>query len=197
MRCCKKCGKEIAEGAAFCVGCGEAVETEILVPTPTAPAISGEGLYKEEQEFLDTTHRLLRWEHKAWRIASKVFIIMGIAYAAFFMTLFLIGLIAVIADVDGAGVFAILGVSYAVIFGSIFIVLGVISKKAGEKIPQYIDTVYTDLSIAYKRCGSVGMMVFTILFGVVSPIFFIINFVRMKSNRAVIERILKNQNVPV
>ena len=79
------------------------------------------------------------------------------------------------------------------IFGGMFIALGIVSKKAAEKLPQYIDTVYTDLSLAYNRCGNVGMLIFNVLLGEVSPIFFIINFVRMKRNRAVIERILQNQ----
>lgn len=192
MRYCAKCGREIPEGAAFCAGCGAPVQT----PTPPAAPVYNQELYQKECEFLENTHRLLRWEQKAWSIASKVFIIVGIVFAAFFMLFFLIGLIiAATGESYGGGIFMVIGFAYALIFGGTFIALGIVSKKAGQKLPQYIDTVYTDFSITYKRCGSVGMLVFSILFGAVSTIFFIINFVRMKSNRATIERIMKNQNV--
>ena len=194
MAFCTKCGKELTEGAAFCVGCGAPVGN--TAPVSAAPQVSEEDLAREEREFLDDTHRLLRWEMKAWNIASKVFIIMGIAYAALFMLLFMVGII-LTATGDSYGGSFTAGISfvYAIIFGGMFIALGIVSKKAAEKIPQYIDTVYTDLSLTYNRCGNVGMLVFTVILGVVSPIFFIINFVRMKTNRAVIERIMQKQTV--
>lgn len=195
MRYCYKCGQKLIEGAAFCTGCGTAVEVKSIVPVPlTAPAFE-EKLRAEECAFLATTHRLLRWELKAWNIAAKVLNIMGIVYAALFMTFFLVGLIAVFSDEGFGTVAMVMGLSYAIIFGGMFIGLGVVSKKAGEKLPQYINTVYTDFSITYNRCGNIGMLIFTIFLGIVSPIFFIINFVRMKANRDVIERITKKQNV--
>ena len=190
MRYCIHCGREIAEGAAFCIGCGAPVEA----PAPVEPPIGCSAAEQEEREFLENTHRLLRWEHKAWSIASKAFLITGIAFAALYMTIGLIGAIAAaVGDDFVGGVFVFMGVFYAILFGGMFIALGIVSKKAAEKLPQYIDTVYTDLSLAYNRCGNVGMLIFNVLLGVVSPIFFIINFVRMKRNRAVIERILQNQ----
>ncbi len=194
MRYCAKCGQELVEGAAFCVGCGAPVDMQ-----PSAPAATpnyGEGLLAEEREFLENTHRLLRWELKAWSIASKVFIIVGIVYASVFMLFALIGaLAAAVGESYGGGFAMTLGFMYAVLFGGMFIALGVVGKKAGEKLPQYIHTVYTDFSLTYNRCGNIGMLIFTILLGVVSPIFFIINFVRMKANREVIERIINNQKV--
>lgn len=194
MSFCIKCGKEIEEGAAFCACCGAAVNKE--EPTPIEPQVFNEEYDREEREFLENTHRLLRWEHKAWNIASKVFVIVGIVYAAIFLFISTIGLIVALCGGEIGGGFMVgMGFVYAVIFGGMFVALGIVSKKAGEKLPQYIDTVYTDFSLAYNRCGSVGMLVFSVILGVVSPIFFIINFVRMKANRDVIERIMKNQNV--
>lgn len=196
MGYCNKCGHELAPGAAFCSGCGAPAETEIPVGA-VSPVFSQELLAKE-RTFLETTHRLLRWELKAWSIASKAFIITGIVFAAVFMLFFVIGLVSVIvSNSSGGEILIVMGILYAIIYGGMFIALGIISKKAGQKLPQYIDTVYTDFSLAYNRCGSIGMLVFTVLFGAVSPIFFIINFVRMKSNRAVVERIIKSQSLQV
>ena len=164
MGYCAKCGQELKEGAAFCSACGAPVETRI--PAPAAPPAFDEEAYRKECAFLETTHRLLRWEQKAWSIASKVFSIVGIVFAALFMLLFLAGLFVALAgeDFDG-GMIMVISFTYALIFGGTFIALGIVNKKAGQKLPQYIDTVYTDFSLTYKRCGSVGMLVFSILFG--------------------------------
>lgn len=204
MSFCIKCGKEIEEGAAFCIGCGAPVEKEIPVELAEQGEVSSasseiqafnEEFDREEREFLDNTHRLLRWELKAWSIASKVTLIVGIIYAVFFLLYTIVGVLMTADGILFGSFFAGVG-SFATVFGGgSFIGIGIVSKKAAEKIPQYLDTVYTDFSISYKRCGNIGMLVFNAIFGVISPIFFIINFVRMKANRAVIERIFKNQNV--
>lgn len=203
MSYCMKCGKEIGNGAAFCVGCGAPVEKEISVASVqkevsavvVQPQTFNEGITSEEREFLNNTHKLLRWELKAWNIASKVLIIMGIVYAAIFSLYILIGM-AMAAENHYIGeLFIVIGIIAVLFGGGMFIGIGIVNKKAAEKLPQYIDTVYTDFSISYKRCGNVGMMVFSIIFGTVSPIFFIINFARMKANRDLIERIMRNQNI--
>lgn len=202
MRYCIKCGRELEEGAAFCSNCGVPAKAEkpvpVSVPTCVVPAISHEDLKREEQEFLDMTHRLLRWERKAWNIAFKVFLILGIVYAVLFTLMGIIGIfVAAGGDAESGGMLIGFGFVYAIAFGSMFIAYGIVSKVAGQKLPQYLDSLYTDFSIAYKRCSSVGMLIFCIFCGVVSTVFFIINFVRMKSCRGVIERIMRNQNVRV
>lgn len=200
MSYCVKCGKEIEKDAAFCTECGAPVEKEIPTATeqnnvPVQSPTFNEEFDREEREFLDNTHKLLRWELKAWSIASKVWIIMGIIYAVVFSIYTIVGIAMSASDYFLGGFFIGFGTAAAILGGGMFIGLGIVSRKASEKLPQYIDTVYTDFSISYKRCGNIGMLIFNVVLGVVSPIFFIINFVRMKANRNVIERILKNQNV--
>ena len=193
MGYCMKCGQEIIEGAAFCIGCGTPVEAK--APAAAEPAVADSKWEAEEREFLENTRRLLVWERTAWSIASKVFLIMGIVFAALFSLVFLVGIAAAI-DGDAFGGIALgMGLAYAIFFGGTFIALGIINKKASQKLPQYIDTVYTDFSLAYNRCGNIGMLVFSVILGAISPIFFIINFVRMKTNRALIEKIMSIQNV--
>ena len=109
MRYCSYCGQPLEPGSAFCHHCGAALKAvvpnadEIPVqetpvqeePAPEkivtieAPA-SDENAIAEEKAFLEQTHRLLRWERKAWSIAGKVFLITGIVFAALF---FLMGII--------------------------------------------------------------------------------------------------------
>ena len=188
MHYCPNCGNTINEGAAFCGSCGNPVATPAtssLVPTVS-------NTYTEEQEFLDTTHRLLRWEHKAWSICGKVYLIMGIIFAALF---FMFGIVfAAMGDYDTEAL-SFMFIMYAFIYGGMFIGIGIVSKKAAERIPFYLDNLYTNFRYAYDRCGNVGMLVFNAILGTVSPIFFIINFVRMKTNRALIEKILSRQQL--
>lgn len=188
MSFCIKCGKELNEGDAFCIACGN--------PVSENAAFSSVVVNKEEQDFLDTTHRLLRWEYKAWSIAGKAFTIFGIVFGAIFLLIGLIGM-GISADGNdfGGGIaLSVIGFVYAIILGGMFIALGIINNIAAKKIPQYLDTLYSDFRLTYDRCGSVGMLIFNVFFGAISPIFFIINFVRMKANRQIIERIIANQN---
>lgn len=196
MRYCTKCGHEIAEDAAFCGGCGASVVPEAIALTPVETPARNEALEREEQEFLQNTHQLLCWERKAWSIASKAFTITGIVFAALFGLVTFIGMIAALdGEVYGAGIMMVMGITYAVFCGGMFIALGIVSKKACEKMSQYIDTVYTDFSLTYNRSGNIGMLIFNALLGVMSPVFFIINFARIKACGATIERILKKQGV--
>ena len=194
MAYCTNCGQEIPASAAFCSSCGAPVKTEVLVPV--ASAVFDTDPDAEERAFLENTHRLLRWEQKAWSIASKVWIIMGSIFTAVFLITLLYGIVASANGDSFGGILIVLGIMYTFLIGGMFIGIGIVNAKAAQKIPQYLDTVYTDFSLAYNRCRNVGMLVFNILFGVVSPVFFIINFVRMQSNHAVIERILKKQSIP-
>lgn len=184
MAYCENCGKELSEGTGFCSACGKATGP---AATPVAPAYNA---VAEEQEFLDMTHRLLRWERKAWSICGKVWMITGIIFAALFAFL---GLALVAIGEELGMVLGTVYLLYAVLFGGMFIGLGIVNKKAADKIPFYLDNLYTNFRLAYDRCGSVGMLVFNAILGTVSPIFFIINFARMKSNRALIAQILARQ----
>ena len=54
--------------------------------------------------------------------------------------------------------------------------------------------MYYDFEKTEKRSGSIGMLVFTVLFNEIAFIFFIINFVRLKTGGRVIEKIKARQN---
>lgn len=160
-------------------------------PEPDPVAVGGQDQQiKQERDFLDQTHRLLRWEKKAWTIGGTVFLIMGIALA---VILCLVGVIfSIVIDNPGP---AILLIYAALVYGIVFIAVGIVNMKAAGKIPQYTDTLYKDFRAANKRCNSIGMIVFCYFFGSVPLVFFVINFVRMKCNKALIGRILARQGV--
>lgn len=145
---------------------------------------------RDEKKFLDDTHKFLRWERKAWSISGKVFLIVGIVLTALY---FLIGIVFLATGEDVAaagGVFL-----YGSLIFAMFIVIGIVNIKAADKIDQYTDTLYKDFSLANNRCNSIGMIVFCYFFNEIALVFFVINFVRMKCNKAMRERILKRQGV--
>ena len=213
MRYCSNCGNPLNAGAAFCHNCGtelktlvpEAEETSAIIPeteipveaptpvmevVPTVSAAYNEKDVQEEKEFLEQTHRLLRWERKAWSISGKIALIMGIVFAAFF---FLIGVVGAIAGEDAGFAVFILMFWYAIIVGGMLIAVGIVSLINANKIPQYTDTMFKDFRAAHKRCNSIGMIVLCYFFNDVSLVFFLINFVRMKSNKELTKRILNRQ----
>lgn len=151
---------------------------------------------RDEKAFLDQTHRLLRWERKAWSIAGKVYLISGIVIAALCFLMGIMVLAVSEGDEVGVAVGIIMLFMYGLIFGGMFIAVGVINIITAGKIPQYTDTLYKDFRAAHKRCNSIGMIVFGYFFNTIALVFYIINFVRMKCNKAVCKRILTRQGFP-
>jgi len=191
---CKNCNGEMPNDVSFCPWCGAKADSGAnnTYTPPLYQQKSPQDYFNEEQEFLDVTHRLLRWERKAWSIAGNVFIILGAVFAAIYFIIAIVG--AFVVSYESAGFIAVfIGILYSLIFGGMFITIGIIGKKAAEKIVLYLNTVYSDFTLSYNRCGSVGMLVFTIFFNEIAFVFFLINFVRMKSNKEVISRIIARQ----
>ncbi len=156
-------------------------------PMPTfAQNIDEDYLIKEEQEFLDGTHRLLRWEKKALSICGTIMMILGIVVSAISFIMI------IVSAVEGDEYAASDAASTFVTFTT-YIVSGIVQKVIAGKIPLYIGTIYDDFTFTRDRSGSVGMLILQILFGQVGFVFFLINFIRIKSNSAIINRILARQ----
>lgn len=185
---CQKCGEPIPEGAHFCTNCGIMVEMaqepEPIIEPPT-PVAEKATLSDNEKEFIENTRRLLRWEQKAWKISGIVMTILG----AFFIGIFgLLGLISLIEE----PAMGIMMFSYSIIYG-MFLAIGIISLMAAKKIPFYLDTIDRDFHYTADRCGSIGMLVFTVFFNEIALVFFLINFVRMKNCQTSIKNIIAKQ----
>lgn len=170
MAFCINCGSELAQGAHFCANCGTAVVVgpvvepiikDVVVPVE-APMV--EKNINEEQDFLDNTHKLLRWERKAWKICGIVAICLG-------------------------AVFCLINI----LVGAYLVGAGIVSVISSGKIPYYLDSLYSDVRPTATRCGNVGMLVLSILFGEVAMVFFLINFIRVKSQGRLINQIEARQ----
>lgn len=204
---CPYCGVTLPDGSVFCGHCGGRMAAQApvqpQVPVQPQPAVAYPVQYaqtpvqpvpqptvsaEEAKEFVETTRRLLRWEAKAWKITGIVGIILAAVYAGLF---FLCALI-LLAEDPGYGEFVTMGgmfIGYAIYFLILLLPIGIISLKSAEKISYYLNTIDQDLRPTVKRCGSIGMLVFTAIFNGVHLVFFIINFVRMKTNKKLIQAI--------
>lgn len=169
MKTCFNCGNQIPEGYQFCPHCGTAAQAPDYIA--------------EEQQFLDDTHRFLRYERIPWKIYGIVFTILGGVFA-------FLGLLLTIAMVAAADAF-LGGLMGGVYFfcGALFVAVGIVNFKLVPKIDFYLERVYTDPKTVFARTESIGMIVFCAFFNEIALIFYIINFVRMKTNKNVVERI--------
>lgn len=165
-------------------------------PAPTVTPVNCDQDVRAEKAFLDQTHRLLRWERKAWSIAGKVYLIMGIVYAALFFLMGVLALAMSEGDEVGMAIGSVMIFLYCIVFGGLFIAIGVINIITAGKMPQYTDTLYKDFRAAHKRCNSIGMIIFGYFFNTIALVFYVINFVRMKCNKALCKRILARQGFP-
>lgn len=194
MIICANCGSELSGSANFCANCGAQIVVEPVVeavpvaePVQEKPVASG--FSDEDKEFVENTRRLLRWEQKAWKITGIVFSIMGGIFGGLFF-FFAIIFLAVGDEMAIAGVIYFV---YALIYGAMFLGLGIVQLVAAKKVTYYLNTIDNDFDATAKRCGSVGMMVFTGLFGSIPIIFFAINFARIKSCQKRVEHIIACQ----
>ena len=167
---------------------------EAPAPAPVVVEPNFDKDVQDEKKFLEDTHKFLRWERTALSIAGKVHLIMGIAFAALF-AIIAIGIGTAAGMDEGAIASAAIFFMNALLYGSMFIGLGIVNLKAADKIPQYTDTMYKDFRAAHKRCTSIGMIVFNYFFNTIALVFFVINFARLKSNRAMCDRIMTRQGV--
>lgn len=177
MAFCTNCGCELAAGATFCGNCGT-----------SATALSAD--LSKEQQFLDTTHKFMRWEKKAWSICGTVYTVLGIIFAAFFS---LFSIIFLSLGDDALALFGGIFFVYALIFGGMFIAVGIVNKINAKKLAGYLEQMHTNLQPTLDRCSSIGMIVLCVFFNEIALIFYIINFVRMKSSKQLIEQILSRQ----
>ena len=166
MKYCLHCGKELTDDARFCVVCG----TEAPLPLNEIA---------EEKQVLDRLHRFLRYERVAWLIG-------GLALLG---ELFL----AVITEVPGSATSLFLAFVVLGLFLSPVIITNLVMAK---KTREYIDELYAYARPTVIRCGSAGIIVLGVFFNTVAMIFAIINFATVKSNEALLERVIKRQLTP-
>lgn len=171
MKYCTYCGKPLSHDARFCEGCGSGVREEV------APE-------DEVKKCRATFYRLLNYERLAWKIQGIILLVLGCFFLAMGM-LFLVVACGAYGNALAASLFLM---GYMLVFAMIFLPVAIVNLVMAKKASGYMYKVYCDPAAAMARCGSVGTIILAAFFNEFALIFVIINFVRTKTNRKVIDR---------
>ena len=154
---------------------------------------------EQDKNVLNTFKKFLGLEHFGWKFGAVMLLICSI----------LMPIIGIIMLTAGAAVqnasqptytggvpgypFVLMGVMYLVLTAVELIPCTVVSFIMLKKNEYYQSTIDTDISIARKRATSVGMIVFCFIFNTLAAVFYLINFIKTKSNAAVFDRLEASQ----
>ncbi len=167
MKYCTNCGVQIPDDARFCVDCGT------RVPGNT------------DKEWLDRFWQMLKWERLSWKIFGIVWLILSIVLAV-------CGLIIIVSAANTGFSYrldmGIIGFVY-LLLGLLYLPIAIVNKVMANKTFHCMEMLYIEPKTVLARCGSVGMIVLAAFFNNVALIFIIINFVRTKTNKEVIDRL--------
>ena len=183
MKNCVRCGALIDDNATVCPMCG--------AQQPTVRTAV-------DDQVLSTMERFLRYERTAWKVGGIVMIAAGALFAIIGIIIFVMGIVYggratgdLQAPIAFGSIFA--GSMYFITAVVAYVPAAVVNLIMVKKVKYYLDTMYTDVSIARKRCRSVGMIVFGALFNTVAMAFIIVNFVKTRSRSAAFDRIEARQ----
>ena len=171
MKYCLHCGNELTDDARFCVACGAQTDSDPLA---------------EEKEFLQQTHRFLKYERLCCKIPAIFFLIFSLLFIGISL-LFLILSPQMHYENGQIGMALMFGIYF--VYGLFFLPISIINFVMVKKATKYMNGIYVDPRHTLDRCGSVGRIVLAAFFNNIALVFIIINFVRMKNNAALIERI--------
>lgn len=186
MDFCKNCGKENAvKDAKFCFFCGAPI-----IDASDIDLEAEQALIKEEQEFLDLTNLLLRWERIAWVIYSKAYIVWGGFCATISMLYinFTTAQYASIRDLPEV-ILSIL----AMLASLSCIVGGIIMGKLSDGIHLSIDELYKNFTHTNKHYKNAVFLILNLLFPGIHTASYFINLARIRKSQKTVERILTRQ----
>ncbi|MBQ3229827.1 MAG: hypothetical protein IJO64_00195 [Clostridia bacterium] len=179
MKTCWKCNRDNDDSVCYCAFCGAELKNDA---------------HAEEQRFLDNCHRFLRYERLAYRITGIVFPILALLYV---LLAFVYAGYPEQVDEEMIGLVLIPIFVYIifmfVVYAVLFLGAGLVNLIASFKMTNTLNSVYTDLSVVQRRNGSAKRIVFAAFFNSIALVFVIINFVRFKSNKQLVERIIAKQ----
>ena len=147
---------------------------------------------EQDRGALRTMRRFLGLEHFGWKLTAILMLICSILMTLSSLIIMFAGGFAAGGAFDDAApaiVTSVMGGTYLATALLVMVPICVINFIMMKKVEYYESTLDTDVSIARKRCTSVGMIVFCVLFSNIAAIFYIINFVKTKNNAAAFDRL--------
>ena len=151
---------------------------------------------EKDRQALGTFKKLLGLEHFGWKFGAIMVLICSVIFIIVSIVSIVLGASVpqgqTSVDLVGVGGIVV-GVVYLCVSLTALLPVAIICFIMIKKVEYYQSTIDTDINIARKRCTSVGMMIFCIIFNNIAAIFFIINFVKTKANAESFDRIEARQ----
>ena len=169
MKYCSACGTALADDAQFCSGCG-------------ATAMNFEA---EKQECLDDFRKFLKWERFGWRLFGIIFLVCSLIILTCALVIIIAG------GMTGYSYrldMAVIGIMYG-LMGLLYLPIAIVNLVMAKKAGEYREDLDHDPKPVMARCGSVGLIVLAAIFNNLALVFIIINFVRTKTCRHIIDKL--------
>ncbi len=156
---------------------------------------------EQDRGALQTMRRFLGLEHFGWKLPAILTLICSILMTLSSLILMTVGVSAasgfefneegpaILNEMTPVILTSVMGGTYLATTLLVMVPICVIDFIMMKKVEYYESTLDTDVSIARKRCTSVGMIVFCVLFSNIAAVFYIINFVKTKNNAAAFDRL--------
>ena len=172
MKYCSHCGKELFDDARFCDACGTQADDRAL---------------EQEKEFLQQTLRFLKYERLCGRIVGIILLV----FALLFIGISLIWLaLSFQMHFENGRIGMAFAFALYLLYGLLVLPFAIVNLVMAKKVTKHMNAVYTDPRPTLTRCGSAAPLVLAIFFNNIALIFIIINLIRVKSNRSLVERII-------
>lgn len=169
MKYCTKCGMALTDEALFCSSCGSATENTEA----------------EKRECIENFRKFLKWERFGWKLFGIIFLVVSLIVLTCAIVIIVAGGMTGYSYRVDMGIIGGMYLFMGLLYLPIAIVNLVMAKKAGE----YRENLDHDPKSVIDRCGSVGLIVLAAFFNSLALVFIIINFVRVKTNKHIIEKL--------
>lgn len=184
MNFCTYCGSKLENNCNFCQSCGKPINNIQKTNKYTA----------EEEKCLDDFKGFLNWERFFYKLVGILFLVCTIASGSF--GLFFLSVTSVAFSEYNNLAMYVPSFFVCILFlfiTLIYLPLVIINFSLKNRTERYMDIVRTDIKAVEERCGSVAMIVVSVIFNGPAAIFVIINFVRTKTNKNLIDSISYKQ----
>ena len=169
MKYCTKCGTALADQAQFCSGCGSAAGSE----------------QAEKMECMEDFRKFLKWERFSWRLFGIIFLVCSLIILTCALAIIIAG------GMTGYSYrldMAVVGIMYG-LMGVLYLPIAIVNLVMAKKAGEYREDLEHDPKPVMERCGSVGLIVLAAFFNNLALVFIIINFVRTKTCKHIIDKL--------
>ena len=185
MSFCTYCGSQLENNCNFCQSCGKSANNIQKNTKYTA----------EEEKCLDDFKGFLKWERFFYKLAGIIYLVCTIIFASFGL-FFLLVTSVTYSEYNNYAMYVpsfLMCIIYLFIALIIYTPVVIINFSLKNRTEKYMNTVHTDIKAVEERCGNVAMIVVSVIFNSPAAIFVIINFVRTKTNKNLIDSISYKQ----